>query len=102
MSALFDSQIRLGNTPAVPSNPGPASESVIDKHSHFNGHYHTAYDLRIEGAAEGDIECDGTVTVAENARAATKIRARNVIVAGAADGEITCIERFTLKPTGQM
>ena len=40
------------------------SESLIDRHSHFNGVYRTSHDLRIEGTAEGEIECDGTVTVA--------------------------------------
>ena len=78
------------------------SESVIDRHSHFNGHYKTARDLRIEGAVEGDIECEGTVTVAPDAKLDAKVQARNVIIAGAASGTIECHERFTLRPTGEM
>lgn len=87
--------------PQTTADSGP-SESLIDRHSHFNGVYHTSYDLRIEGSAEGEIECDGTVTVAPNAHVEAKVRARNVVLAGAASGEITCADQFTLRPTGQM
>ncbi|MFN8497370.1 MAG: polymer-forming cytoskeletal protein [Anaerolineae bacterium] len=80
----------------------PTSESLIDRHSHFNGLYHTSHDLLVEGSAEGEIECDGTLTVAPDANLDAKVRARNVVIAGAATGEIMCEERFTLRPSGQM
>jgi cytoskeletal protein CcmA (bactofilin family) len=106
MASLLEPQIR--NYTATPqtapdSNTAEgASESVIDRHSHFNGLYRTARDLRIEGTAEGEIECEGTVTVAEDARATATVHARNVIIAGSASGEITCRERFTIRPTGEV
>ena len=78
------------------------SESVIDRYSHFNGLYRTSHDLRVEGSAEGEIECDGTLTVAPDANIDAKVRAHNVVIAGAATGEIMCENRFTLRPTGQM
>lgn len=78
------------------------SESLIDRHSHFNGVYRTSHDLRIEGTAEGEIECDGTVTVAPDAHVEAKVRANNVILAGEASGDIVCLAQFTLRPTGQM
>src|SRR5688572_25170952 len=90
----------------VPNSPAredtSPSESMIDRHSHFNGHYRTSHDLRVEGTAEGEIECDGTVTVAPQARVSATVKARNVVIAGAASGEIVCRDQFTLKPTGEM
>lgn len=76
--------------------------TLIDAQSHFSGNYRSDSDLIIEGSFEGEIECNGTVTVAENATLSATVRARNVVVAGAANGEITCDERFTVRPTGEM
>jgi cytoskeletal protein CcmA (bactofilin family) len=106
MASVLEPQIRnyTGTPESTPDSNATegASESVIDRHSHFNGLYRTARDLRIEGTAEGEIECEGTVTVAEDARATATVRARNVIIAGSASGEITCGERFTIRPTGEV
>lgn len=83
--------------------PGAApGESLIDRHSHFNGVYRTSHDLRIEGSAEGEIECNGTVTVAPDAHVEAKVRANNVVLAGEARGDIECLAQFTLRPSGQM
>ena len=43
----------------------PDAESRVDRDSHFNGLYETRQNLRIEGLAEGEIRCEGTLTVAE-------------------------------------
>jgi cytoskeletal protein CcmA (bactofilin family) len=88
----------------TPSNQRPetTSESVIDEHSHFDGLYTTTQDLRIEGTAEGEIMCEGTVTIAEHARATATIRAHTVILSGAAEGNIYCREHFMLQPSGRM
>jgi cytoskeletal protein CcmA (bactofilin family) len=106
MASVLEPQIRnyTATPQTAPDNDAAegASESVIDRHSHFNGLYRTARDLRIEGTAEGEIECEGTVTVAEDARATATVHARNVIIAGSASGEITCRERFTIRPTGEV
>ena len=76
--------------------------TVIDAQSHFSGNYRSDSDLIIEGTFEGEIECNGTVTVAENATLSATVKARNVVVAGSANGEITCDERFTVRATGEM
>lgn len=102
MSTTLEPRFRTQATQPVEDDSAESSESVIDRHSHFNGLYRTARDLRIEGSVEGEIECDGTVIVAQEARVAAKVRARNVIIAGSANGEITCQEQFTIQPTGEM
>ncbi len=101
MSTMFRPR-DLNLVSEAPATETGASESLIDRHSHFNGLYRTSYDLRVEGSAEGEIECDGTLTVAPEANINAKVRASNVVIAGAATGEIMCEDRFTLRPTGQM
>lgn len=102
MAATYEPPTRFSGMGAQETAAPETSESLIDPHSHFNGHYRTARDLRVEGTAQGEIECEGTVTVAPNAKLEAKVQARNVILAGSANGEIVCRDRFTLKPTGEM
>lgn len=78
------------------------TESIIDEHSSFSGTYRAAQNLRIEGRYEGEIECQGTVTIAEQAVVNARIQAENVTVAGQFEGEITCASRFELLPTGRV
>lgn len=79
-----------------------ASESRVDRDSHFNGLYETKQNLRVEGIAEGEIECAGTVVVAEGARVKAKITANTTIVAGELEGEITCRDVFEIMPSGRV
>ncbi len=79
-----------------------ASESRIDSHSHINGLYETRQDLRIEGVAEGDIQCEGTLTVAEGARVKAKVTASTITIAGTLEGEVVCRGVFQIMPSGQV
>jgi len=91
---------------AVPSGAAAAapavSESRIDRDSHFNGLYETKQNLRIEGIAEGEIQCEGTLTVAEGARVKAKVTASTVTIAGELDGEVLCHGVFQILPTGEV
>ena len=102
MAAVLNPQARNQPTHAPDTSWLSASESLIDRHSHFNGVYRTAGNLRIEGSAEGDIECTGTVIIEHGARAEATVRAGNAVIAGWANGQIACQERFTIQPTGEM
>jgi cytoskeletal protein CcmA (bactofilin family) len=77
-------------------------ESLIDKHSSFNGHYRSTHNLRIEGSVDGEIECQSTLTIAENATVKAKVEAQNVIVGGSLEGEVTCPGRFQILPQGRV
>lgn len=77
-------------------------ESLIDKHSSFNGHYRSTHNLRIEGVVDGEIECESTLTIAEEARVRAKVVAQNVIVGGSLEGEVTCPGRFQILPKGRV
>ncbi len=99
-------------TTTLPKYPAPASslakpertpsESRIDSDSHFNGLYETKQDLRIEGVAEGEIQCEGTLTVAEGARVKAKVTASMITIAGELEGEALCRGVFQIMPTGQV
>lgn len=81
---------------------GPVARTVIDKDSHFNGNFRSDSDLLIEGNFEGEIDCKGTVIVAEGASISATVRSRNAVVAGSANGDITCDERLTIQATGEL
>ncbi len=91
-------QAAVAKTPAAPD---AASESRVDHDSHFNGLYETRQNLRIEGIAEGEIQCEGTLTVAEGARVKAKVTASTVTIAGELEGEVLCRDVFQIMPTGQ-
>lgn len=84
------------------STAADLSESRVDKDSHFNGLYETKQNLRIEGLAEGEIQCEGTLTVAEGARVKAKVTASTITIAGELDGEVLCHGVFQIMPSGQV
>src|SRR5690606_41582788 len=47
-------------------------------------------DLRIEGEAQGEIECQGTLIISPQARVRSAIKAHNVIVNGDYEGDVDC------------
>ncbi|MGE5601661.1 MAG: bactofilin family protein [Nitrososphaerales archaeon] len=93
------SAVKSSNLAAAGIEP---SESRIDKDSHFNGLYETKQNLRIEGLAEGEIQCEGTLTVAEGARVKAKVTASTITIAGELDGEVLCHGVFQIMPSGQV
>ena len=80
--------------------PGP--ESVIDAASFLDGRLRVGNDLRIEGEARGEIDCAGTLTIAEGALVGAQVRAVNVVIGGTLTGEVTCRHRLELLPTGRL
>ncbi len=77
-------------------------ESVIDAASSFDGLFRVGNHLRIEGEAKGEIQCHGTLTIAEGALVDAQVRADNVVVAGTLTGEVTCRHRLEVLPTGRV
>ena len=77
-------------------------ESVIDAASAFDGLFRVGNHLRIEGEAKGEIQCEGTLTIAEGATVTARITAVNVVVAGTFNGEILCGERLQIQPSGRV
>ncbi len=84
------------------SDGGTGNESVIDPHARFNGKYVSDRDLRIEGEAQGEIECQGTLIISPQARVRSAIKAHNVIINGDYEGDVDCGGRFEIGSTGRV
>jgi cytoskeletal protein CcmA (bactofilin family) len=78
------------------------NESVIDPHARFNGKYSSDRDLRIEGEAQGEIECQGTLIISPQARVRSAIKAHNVVINGDYEGNVDCGGRFEIGSTGRV
>lgn len=76
--------------------------SVIDRFSSFDGTFTADRDLRIDGVVKGTIECRGTLLVAEGASVEATVNAENIAIAGELTGEILCMGRLQLLPTGRL
>jgi cytoskeletal protein CcmA (bactofilin family) len=85
-----------------PRTTDRGNESVIDPHARFNGKYVSDRDLRIEGEAQGEIECQGTLIISPQARVRSAIKAHNVIVNGDYEGDVDCGGRFEVGSTGRV
>ena len=75
---------------------------MIDPHARFNGKYVSDRDLRIEGEAQGEIECQGTLIISPQARVRSAIKAHNVIINGDYEGDVDCGGRFEVGATGRV
>jgi len=76
--------------------------SLIDVDSAFDGVFVTTQNLRIEGEYKGEIQCDGTLTIAETARVSGVLHAGNITVSGLLQGQVTCDGRFEILQSGQV
>ena len=97
------SEVDAAQSPSeFPRREDRGNESVIDPHARFNGKYVSDRDLRIEGEAQGEIECQGTLIISPQARVRSAIKAHNVVVNGDYEGDVDCGGRFEIGSTGRV
>lgn len=72
------------------------SESLVDRHSSFDGRYETDHDLRVEGSISGEVLCRGILTIEREASARARIQARDAQIRGRLEGDIVCSGRLLL------
>ena len=98
------SEVDVAQSPSTefPRRDDRGNESVIDPHARFNGKYVSDRDLRIEGEAQGEIECQGTLIISPQARVRSAIKAHNVVVNGDYEGDVDCGGRFEIGSTGRV
>ncbi len=97
------SEVDVAQSPSeFPRREDRGNESVIDPHARFNGKYVSDRDLRIEGEAQGEIECQGTLIISPQARVRSAIKAHNVVVNGDYEGDVDCGGRFEIGSTGRV
>jgi cytoskeletal protein CcmA (bactofilin family) len=98
----LSSEVDVTPSPSEFRRPDAGNESVIDPHARFNGKYVSDRDLRIEGEAQGEIECQGTLIISPQARVRSAITAHNVIINGDYEGDVDCGGRFEIGATGRV
>ena len=96
------SEVNVAQAPTEFRREDRGNESVIDPHARFNGKYVSDRDLRIEGEANGEIECQGTLIISPQARVRSAISAHNVIINGDYEGDVDCGGRFEVGSTGRV
>ncbi len=90
--------------PAAPEYKRDAAttEGILDSHARFNGKFVSDRDLRIDGEAQGEIECQGTLVLSPQARVRASIKAHNVVINGDYEGNVDSGGRFEIGSTGRV
>ncbi|MBK6560970.1 polymer-forming cytoskeletal protein [Candidatus Amarobacter glycogenicus] len=87
------------------TGPGLAagrSQSVVDRHSSFDGHFETEHDLRVEGTVSGEVVCHGLFTVERDATARARVQAQDAHIHGRMEGDLVCAGKLVLSGTAQV
>ncbi|HZU77854.1 MAG TPA: polymer-forming cytoskeletal protein [Dehalococcoidia bacterium] len=77
-----------------------ASVTLVAVEASWEGKLHSDGDVRIEGTVRGEVVSAATLVIAPHARVHASIRARNIMLAGDVEGDITCDERLEILPGG--
>ena len=76
-------------------------ESTIGPNTYINGDIQGDGGLRVDGIVEGNIELTGNLVVTESAKIRAEVKAKNISVAGAIQGNITAT-RVEILDTGRV
>jgi cytoskeletal protein CcmA (bactofilin family) len=79
-----------------------STDTLIGENSVFEGKIKSEASIRIEGQILGDVECFGDVIVGEQGLVKSNITARNAILAGTVNGNITVKDKLTVTSTGKL
>ena len=107
IGTLYSDSASEPAAPAAPSGTSTeyrreASEGILDSHARFNGKFVSDRDLRIDGEAQGEIECQGTLVLSPQARVRASIKAHNVVINGDYEGNVDSGGRFEIGSTGRV
>lgn len=77
-------------------------ETIIGKETIIEGKIKLPTSLRIDGKVYGEIECEGNVYIGKSGYTEPAIKAKNVIVAGEANGVIKATEKVQIHTKGKI
>lgn len=81
----------------VDGTMGPLSETTyIDRGCEMTGELRFRDNVRIDGHVEGEIRCDKTVVIGDDATVRAHIKAANVIIHGCVEGDVEVSGETTL------
>lgn len=78
-----------------------AIESTIGPNTHIKGDIQGDGGLRIDGVVEGTVEITGNLVISESAKIRAEIKANNVSIAGAVQGNVSA-NRVEILDTGRV
>jgi cytoskeletal protein CcmA (bactofilin family) len=76
--------------------------TIIGKGSTIKGHLQIRGGIRIDGFIEGTLETDGFVIIGTSGKAKADIRAKECLISGVLDGNVTVSETLELDKTAQL
>ena len=91
---------------AIPAMPVPSigaatgAATLIAADAEWEGKLVAQGDVRVEGVLRGEVETDGTLTVAPQAQVHGTVRARDIVIGGDVEGEVLCEQRLEILPGG--
>lgn len=77
-------------------------QSVVSADATWEGKLRTKGSARIDGEISGEVEAGETVLIARGARVRANIHARQVIIVGDMEGQITCREQLVVEQSGRL
>ncbi|MGD9714548.1 MAG: polymer-forming cytoskeletal protein [Thermomicrobiales bacterium] len=93
--STFESQV-----PAIPAIDSQVT--VINHDTTWKGEVSSEGSMHILGRYDGVIRAKEDVYILDEAMVSAEVHARNVVVSGRYDGEVTCDTRFEVLPTGRV
>ena len=84
----------VANVPALPAEP--ALVASLQKGSRVSGQLSFQGPARIDGRVDGEIQCQGKLTIGEGAEVRAKISAQTVVIRGRVEGNVTAKEKVEL------
>lgn len=76
--------------------------TLIGEETTFTGTLEVKSSIRIDGQVNGDVICDGDVTIGKNGHVENQLKARNLFIAGTLKGNVTVKEKIHVYDTGSL
>ena len=110
-----DANVTLTNRPPPPppsalapppsqtaAGPREQVETIVGQESSIQGTIRSEHSIRIQGAAQGEVESKRAVYVEEGASVNAKVTAAEITISGTLDGQIYSTGRVEIRPTGRV
>ena len=79
-----------------------STDTLIGEGSLFEGNIQSAAGIRVEGKVNGNIECEGDVTIGQKGAVKSNIFARNITIAGVVTGDVSAKDKIQITSSGKL
>ena len=77
-------------------------ETIMGKGTKIDGDIRTSGSLRVEGEVNGFVKAEGDVFVGESGIVKNEIEAREIIIAGKVEADVTALKKLAILPKGKL